>query len=138
MRVATATWSIARWKAASLARDGWWNPEIFLTNWSAAPSISSSVAGGSKLNRVRMFRHMTFPSDASQEWPPALNRSCIWCEGGSLDSVPGPFPMTSIRPARVLDRAEHPAFGCSVSRSGAAAGPERGMPPKDFNPQMSV
>jgi redox-sensitive bicupin YhaK (pirin superfamily) len=49
----------ARLTAASLARDGLLNPEIFLTNWREASRISVSVAGGSKLNNGLMFRHMS-------------------------------------------------------------------------------
>jgi hypothetical protein len=41
-----------------LACDGLVKPDSFLTNWTDAALISSSVAGGSKLNRVLMFRHM--------------------------------------------------------------------------------
>jgi hypothetical protein len=41
-----------------LARDGLLKPLIFLTNCSEAARISSSVAGGSKLNNVLMFLHM--------------------------------------------------------------------------------
>src|SRR5580704_17466096 len=58
-RRATAdTSSTARMKAASLAWDGWVKPESLRTNWSAEAWISSSVAGGSKLKRVRILRHM--------------------------------------------------------------------------------
>ena len=45
-------------KAASLAFDGLLKPLIFLTNWSEAARISSSVTGGSKLKRVLMFLHI--------------------------------------------------------------------------------
>src|SRR5437660_9188389 len=43
---------------ASFAFDGLLKPLIFLTNWSDAARISSSVTGGSKLNNGRMFRHI--------------------------------------------------------------------------------
>jgi hypothetical protein len=33
-------------------------PLSFRTNWSAEARISSSVAGGSKFDRVLMFRHI--------------------------------------------------------------------------------
>ena len=56
---ADATWSTAARNAASLAFDGLLKPLTFLTNCSAAERISSSVAGGSKLNRVLMFLHMS-------------------------------------------------------------------------------
>src|SRR5436309_988507 len=57
----------ARSNAASLARDGFVKPESFLTNWSEASRISSSVAGGSKLNSVLMFRHMAFSPGFQEE-----------------------------------------------------------------------
>jgi hypothetical protein len=49
---------MARSKAASFVFDGFVKPQIFRTNWSDAARISSSVAGGSKLNRVLMFLHI--------------------------------------------------------------------------------
>src|SRR5713101_4658966 len=48
--------------AASLAFDGLLKPLTFLTNCSAAARISSSVTGGSKLNRVLMFLHISITS----------------------------------------------------------------------------
>src|ERR1700690_3142181 len=42
------TSSTARSNASSFAFDGLVNPQIFLTNWSDASRISTSVAGGSK------------------------------------------------------------------------------------------
>jgi hypothetical protein len=41
-----------------LAADGLAAPLILRTYCRAAPCTSSAVAGGSKLCRVRMFRHM--------------------------------------------------------------------------------
>jgi hypothetical protein len=58
-REAASISSIARKKAASLDFDGLLNPLTFLTNWRAAARISSSVTGGSKLNRVLMLLHIT-------------------------------------------------------------------------------
>src|SRR5678816_3347191 len=49
--------SIAARNTPSLALDGLLNPLIFLTNWSEAARTSSSVTGGSKLNRVLIFLH---------------------------------------------------------------------------------
>lgn len=57
-RAAAATSSIARSNFSSFAFEGLLNPESFRTNWSEAARISSSVAGGSKLKSVFMFRHM--------------------------------------------------------------------------------
>ena len=51
--------STSRSNASSFALDGLVNPQIFLTNWRDASRISVSVAGGSKLNSVLMFLHMT-------------------------------------------------------------------------------
>src|SRR3569623_172393 len=42
----------------SFTFDGFVAPLILRTNWSDAARISSSVVGGSKLNRGRMFRHI--------------------------------------------------------------------------------
>lgn len=49
----------ARSNAASFRFDGLVVPLSFRTNCNAASWISSSVAGGSKLNSVLMFLHMT-------------------------------------------------------------------------------
>ena len=54
-----ATSSTARSNAFSFALDGLVNPLIFLTNWIDASRISASVAGGSKLNKFFILRHMT-------------------------------------------------------------------------------
>src|SRR5829696_8388889 len=57
-RAASVTSSTARSKAAAFARDGVLKPESLRTNCSAEARTSSSVAGGSKLNSVRMLRHI--------------------------------------------------------------------------------
>ena len=62
-RVVVATSSTARLNAASFALDGTLKPLSFLTNCNEASRISSSVAGGSKLNRVLMLLHMVTPPD---------------------------------------------------------------------------
>jgi hypothetical protein len=56
-----ATSSTARSNAASFAFEGTLKPLSLRTNCSDASRISSSVAGGSKLNSVLMFRHMATP-----------------------------------------------------------------------------
>jgi hypothetical protein len=53
-----ATSSTAFTNKRSFAFDGLVKPLIFLTNWSEPARISSSVTGGSKLNRVLIFLHM--------------------------------------------------------------------------------
>jgi hypothetical protein len=52
--------STAARKEPSLAFDGLLKPLIFLTNWSDAARISSSVTGGSKLKRVLIFLHIRY------------------------------------------------------------------------------
>ena len=56
--VTAATASTASSKASALAWDGLVEPLILRTYCRAEAWISSSVAGGSKLWRVRMFLHM--------------------------------------------------------------------------------
>ena len=58
---AAVTSSTARANAASFAFDGFVEPLILRTYWSAAASTSSGVAAGSKLCSTLMFRHMAFP-----------------------------------------------------------------------------
>src|SRR5262249_4237789 len=58
LRAVSETSSTARSNAAAFALEGWVNPDSFRTNCSAEARISSSVAGGSKLNSVRIFRHI--------------------------------------------------------------------------------
>src|SRR6202050_1792787 len=53
-----ATSSTADRNKLSFAFDGLVNPLIFLTNWREAARISSSVTGGSKLNRIFIFLHI--------------------------------------------------------------------------------
>lgn len=55
---AAATSSTAVSNGASLAFEGLLKPQIFLTNCRDAARISSSVTGGSKLNKVLMFLHI--------------------------------------------------------------------------------
>src|ERR1700744_6581345 len=57
-RAEAETSATARSNASALACEGLLKPESFRTNCSAEAWISSSVAGGSKLNSVLMFRHM--------------------------------------------------------------------------------
>src|SRR6187455_643868 len=56
---AVETSSTARLNASSFACDGLLKPDSLRTNCSAEARTSSPVAGGSKLNRVLMLRHMT-------------------------------------------------------------------------------
>ena len=44
--------------AALFCADGFCIPLTLRTNWSADASISACVAGGAKLKRSLMFRHM--------------------------------------------------------------------------------
>src|SRR5712664_3024767 len=59
-RADCVTSATARSKASALACEGLLKPDSLRTNCSAEAWISSSVAGGSKLNSVLMLRHMTF------------------------------------------------------------------------------
>jgi hypothetical protein len=59
---ARITSSTERSNAASLTFDGLVNPLRYGTNRMANASISSFVAGGSKLTRVLMFRHFEISS----------------------------------------------------------------------------
>jgi hypothetical protein len=56
--IVALTSSTAWLKAVSLACEGFVVPQTLRTNCREAASISSCVAGGSKLNRVLMFLHM--------------------------------------------------------------------------------
>ena len=57
LRLIAVTSSTAVAKACSFACEGFVEPLILRTNCIAAARTSSSVAGGSKLNRVLMFLH---------------------------------------------------------------------------------
>src|SRR5262245_51821004 len=61
-RALSETSETARLNASALACDGELKPDSFRTNCSAEAWISAWVAGGSKLNRVLMLRHMVFSS----------------------------------------------------------------------------
>ena len=67
--VACATSFTARWKAASLAFDGFDIPAIFRTYCRAASCTSAELAGGSKLFKGLMFRHI-LPFCPTQPMPP--------------------------------------------------------------------
>ncbi len=60
-RAACVTWSTARVKAGSLALEGLAKPLSFRTNCKDEARISSSVAGGLKLCRTLIFRHIKNP-----------------------------------------------------------------------------
>lgn len=60
VRATAATSSTALAKATALAFDGVLKPLSFRTNCRDAAQISSSVAGGSKLNSVLMLRHKVY------------------------------------------------------------------------------
>ena len=52
--------STAARNGPSFVLDGLLKPLIFLTNWSDAARISSSVTGGSKLKRIFIFLHILY------------------------------------------------------------------------------
>jgi hypothetical protein len=57
--------AMAASQAAELAAEGCAKPLTLRTNWRAAASISFAVAGGSKLNSGRIFRHIACSSHLS-------------------------------------------------------------------------
>src|SRR6478735_4828983 len=59
-RALSETSETARLNASALACDGELKPESLRTNCSAEAWISACVAGGSKLNRVLMLRHIGY------------------------------------------------------------------------------
>jgi hypothetical protein len=65
-----ATSSTAARNESSLAFDGLLKPVIFRTNWSEAARISSSVTGGSKLNKVLIFLHIFLIYNVAPETTP--------------------------------------------------------------------
>jgi hypothetical protein len=66
--------STAESNGASFAFDGLVNPLIFLTNCRDASRISSSVTGGSKLNKFLIFLHIRNDLQAFAAF--SLRRSC--------------------------------------------------------------
>jgi hypothetical protein len=113
-----ATSSTAVKNNFSLPFDGLLNPLIFLTNWSEAARISSSVTGGSKLKRVLIFLHIGY----RPRWLP-LPRSwlSIFSRGLCLSSRPG---------ERGASRSGEPRPSESLALSGAERGAE-GSPRSD-------
>jgi len=77
-RAAAVTSSTARVKAASFAREGLVEPLNLRTNWSADARISSSVAGGAKLARVLILRHMGCVSVSSAAESAVEETSVAW------------------------------------------------------------
>src|SRR5207245_4943489 len=68
-------WAISSMAAVnerSFAFEGWLKPLIFRTNCSEAARISSSVAGGSKLNRGRIFLHIPNTSECSRVYTESI------------------------------------------------------------------
>ncbi len=72
--------STAARNESSFAFDGLLNPLIFLTNWSEASRISSSVAGGSKLKRVLILLHIPYDLKVSDRL-----RCAPGCDNGHPD-----------------------------------------------------
>src|SRR5881396_638112 len=119
----------ARSNAASLARDGFVKPESFLTNWSEASRISSSVAGGSKLNSVLMFRHMGFSpgiSGRKRRWEAVLNHVGL-----------APIPRRQISVVRLLSSGSMPTKSSEVdSAIGGPMRTNRSMPSSTVIPVL--
>src|SRR5262249_17604393 len=89
-RAASDTSSTARLNAASLTFEGCAKPLSLRTNCTAEARISSSVAGGSKLNSVRILRHIDCSSDrvGSRGWQPRLTRKNIAASRSTTDASP--------------------------------------------------
>src|SRR5215204_1146386 len=78
-RAASETSVTARWNAAAFACDGALKPESLRTNCSAEARISSSLAGGAKLNSVRMLRHIAWLLVGRRSLTQALPWAGILC-----------------------------------------------------------
>ena len=130
----SATPSTAAKNAASFVFDGFENPLIFLTNWSEAARTSSSVTGGSKLKRGRIFRHIRSGSTLRRDSVPAINTAkAIPSQPGSMhlgqySITPGliknPLPRRGGRlvallwktvTKRAVERNYRRAFGAGLS-----------------------
>ena len=98
---ASVTATTAASKAASLALEGLVEPLILRTYCSAAAWTSSSVAGGSKLWRVRMLRHMR--QHARPRWKPPPAPAAQRTKG-AVDAAPFAVHLAAIS-ARGLLRA---------------------------------
>src|SRR5262249_30164639 len=130
-RRATSETSSTAWlNAASLAFEGCVKPLSLRTNCSAEARISSSVAGGSKLNSVRMFRHMDEGSSRTQV---ALAWEMVFAPLGCQNVVlEQPVPPSPAKPVTIavdakvsvsgLLQAPPRARACYVLAHGAGAG----------------
>src|SRR5207247_10799787 len=83
-RAIMVTSSTAALNAASFACEGCVAPLSLRTNCSADERISSSVAGGSKLASVLMFRHISAPPGRKEGFHKAI-QICLFRKG-SLDA----------------------------------------------------
>ncbi|TCU14080.1 hypothetical protein EV132_110157 [Rhizobium sullae] len=108
----------ARSNAASLRFDGLLVPLSFRTNCSAASWISWSVAGGSKLNKVLMFRHMTCSQSSSSSSSSSSLSSPSHLDSGRRLSR----PQGLLRSARV--RPLGPTASCALPACFAAISPQ--------------
>src|SRR6266567_6795857 len=107
-RFATPAISSTAFKnAGSLAFDGLPKPLIFLTNCSDAARTSSSVTGGSKLNRILIFLHISRPHDCPTqakyrlEWATPKHQRAILgilMQLTCVPDVPGREPVVSLAP----------------------------------------
>jgi hypothetical protein len=102
-------------------------PLSFLTNCSADARISSSVAGGSKLNRVRILRHI------DRSWVAPVERASVLYNPSTARSQPAenmptkqpePVSIALAEDSRVsgLLQAPRGARACYVLAHGAGAG----------------
>src|SRR4051795_9994868 len=108
-------------KASAFACEGLVEPLILRTYWSAEAWISSSVAGGSKLWRVRMFLHIGTILSTRYVEPLGHDR----CPRQTLDRTCPALHRPVRGGARRLDRQRRPADdrrGAEVHREQPALG----------------
>ena len=91
-------------------------PLTFLTNCSEAARISSSVTGGSKLNKVLMFLHIGVTSILSADL--ASRSAEVLC----LDVFGGIIGVNEARMFKRYGRETLPAVRCAASAVGLGMG----------------
>src|SRR5439155_15680776 len=120
---AWATRSRARAKASSFALEGLVKPLNFRTNWREDARISSSVAGGLKLCRVLMFRHIGTPrrhlTDRALTCAPPAARVPRW---HARRAAGAPATPPAARRLRALAGPGRRRVSCSALGSGRSQG----------------
>src|SRR5262249_1377147 len=104
--------------AAAFACDGLLKPETLRTNCSAEAWISSSVAGGSKLNNVLMLRHIELALLRWQCSKPHPRRLSFRTVEGEEHGLAPAKSSRSRHWFRFRDRTRHRAGLCPRGRAG--------------------